>query len=526
MDIISAIAHGNLLPELVPEASPNSSLCRPGAIIGVSSGGERRLAGFGFADMESEVPITERTVFDCGSLAKQFTCAIALLLQERGDLDLDRPVAGYLPELADALCGVRVRDLILHTSGLRDYKALLAVAGARRYDYYSRADVLGILARQRSLAFAPGSAHQYSNSNYVVLARVVEQVAARPLGELCRSMLFEPSGMASTELADELSRLVPHRARSYARTEAGGFRVEFTPSEIVGDSGLLSTATDLLRWGEWLLASSDGSTAGSGLLSGGVLADGTPIRYGYGLLSQKIGEYACFRHGGSVDGFQSEWLVVPSRTLVVVALANWAQARPAVAVAGLLPQVLTEPVTVSRPRPADNAFAWPTVLTSDGDEVWQLCPGQDGGYALVGPSIQVYLTDAGNATLRGEHDGRPIVLSVTPPAGVPILRVEGRDIKLHPAPVDPRLDRRPLARYVGMFRSKELATTAIVWEEDGALYWRRRTATERLTWVSGDWFRAGATWLRFRFDDNRVVALRVDAPRAPELLFVAARGGD
>jgi CubicO group peptidase (beta-lactamase class C family) len=535
VDLVAAIGHGGVLAYLMPPVPSGPGACRPGAIVGVSRGGEQFLAAFGFADLESGAPIAERTVFDCGSLAKQFTAAAAQLLHERGELDLDRPAAGYLPFLAGALGDARVRDLVQHTSGLRDYRTLLAVAGARRYDFYARADVLGILARQRAPAFPPGSAYEYSNSNYVVLAKLVELAAGRPLGELCRTLLFEPAGMRATALADDLSRVVAHRARSYAATGTGGFRTEFTPSEIVGDAGLLSTVTDLLRWGDWVLGrGNDGRPPVPDLLRAGALADATPIRYGSGLVHGAVGGYACVRHGGSVDGFQAEWLVVPSRALVMVALANWAAAQPGRAVAELVPLVMAGPAPTGRqpgnetcgPRSVGptGGYAWstePVALTGDADEVWQLCPGPDGGYALVGPAVQAYLTGAGGHTLRGEHEGTPVALRPGQPPRALVLRIDGREVALTPVPADAAAERRPLADYAGTYRSAELATEAIVWAEDGRLHWRRRTATEPLTWVTGDWFRAGATWLRFRFDGGRVVALRVDAPRARGMAFVA-----
>lgn len=526
-DLITLLTRAAVLPDLVPADPPGWAGPVPGAIVALSREGHRSIAAFGCADIENGVPISARTVFDGGSLAKQFTAAVTLLLRDRGDLDLDEPVAGRLTELGPAYRRVRIGDLLQHTSGVRDYKALLAIIGARRYDFYSQADVLSLLARQRSLAFEPGTEYEYSNSNYVLLAAVLHRVTGRRLGELCRSWVCEPLGLSATGLADDLSRPVPGRARSYSRTDTG-FRVEYTPTEIVGDSGLSTTVADLLIWGEHLLGGDhgrgddrrgdDGEPRLPDLLRPGSLADGTPIRYGFGLCFESVGSHPSVRHGGSVDGFQSEWLIVPDHGLIAVALSNWAQAQPTRALAGIVREALdTRPSAehTSPSRPPDR----PVTLASD-DDIWQLRPSPP-GHALISPRVQVYLTSAADGTLRGDHEGTPIVLDADRSADAWPLRMGERTtklVRLPPPDGDP-------ARYAGVFHSAELMTSITVLVRDGELFWRRRGATERLCRVAVDTFRAGATWLRFLIEDDQVRGLRLDAPRARGIRFTVGPPG-
>ncbi|WUI00412.1 beta-lactamase family protein [Spirillospora sp. NBC_00431] len=526
-DLITLLTSAAVLPDLLPDDPPGWDGPVPGAIVALSRQGRRSIAAFGCADIENGVPISARTVFDGGSLAKQFAAAVTLLSRDRADLDLDEPVTGRLPELGPAYQRVRIGDLLQHTSGIRDYKALLAIVGARRYDFYSQADVLSLLARQRSLAFEPGTEYEYSNSNYLLLGAVLHRVTGRRLGELCRSWVCEPLGLSATWLADDLSRPVPGRARSYSRTDTG-FRVEYTPTEIVGDSGLSTTVTDLLTWGEHLLGADGGGDGGGGgggeprlpdLLRPGSLADGTPIRYGFGLCFEPVGSRSCVRHGGSVDGFQSEWLIVPDHGLVAVALSNWAQAQPTRAVAGIVREALDGRAPgAGHPSPSRLPDR-PVTLAGDGD-IWQLRPAPP-GHALITPLVQAYLTPAADGTLRGDHEGTPITLDADRTADVWRLRMGERTTKLVRLPPP---DEDP-ARYANIFHSAELMTSITVSVRDGELYWRRRGVTERLSRVAADVFRAGATWLRFLVEDDRVCGLRLDAPRARDIRFTVVPPG-
>jgi CubicO group peptidase (beta-lactamase class C family) len=520
-DLIELLDSSAALASVLPPAVIGGPRRRPGGLVALSAHGQHAVLPIGFADLDNGVAITESTVFDCGSLAKPFTAACVLLLCAQGLLDLDQPVRHQLPELGEAYGLVSIRHLLSHFSGIRDYGPMLAVAGARRNDFITQADVLGLLARQQSLGFAPGTCYEYSNSNYVLLAILAERLTGQSLSALCADLLWRPAGMSSTSFRDDLAKMVPGRAKSY-EPEGAGYRHAYTPSTVVGDGGLLSTGEDLLRWGEWLAASA-GARIPDEMFAPAVMPDGRTMSYGLGLFVGGHDEDAWFGHGGSYEGFQSEWRVLPARGIVAVAMSNWSLAVPARLVESLLEAV----ISIGRLSCATDAGAvwgarsgWSAETHSYVDQCgdgWQLCPAPPGCMCLLGAQLQVLLTARPDGSLVGDHEGVSVVCRIAPNGEVAV-RFGVRDLVLQPW--NGELATESLADYAGRFWCADLLTEAVVSVAGPRLRWRRRAATETLLPVVTDIFRAGATWLRFERTQGQVSAIKVDAPRARNLRFV------
>src|SRR6185436_6653059 len=148
--------------------------------------------GYGIADLEHDVPIAPDSVFYVGSLSKQFTAMAASLAIEQGRLSLDDSIRTYLPELPAYADAIRIRHLIHHTSGLRDYNTLLSIAGRRGDEAYDNRTVLAMTARQKSLNFAPGAEYLYSNTGYTLLATVVERATGTRFAAFADARIFKP----------------------------------------------------------------------------------------------------------------------------------------------------------------------------------------------------------------------------------------------------------------------------------------------------------------------------------------------
>ena len=213
---------------------PNS----PGCALAVARDGkivyER---GYGTADLEHGVPISPRTVFDTGSIAKMFTAASVFLLEELGKLSLDDSIRKHVPELPGLYQAVTLRHLIHHTGGVRDHLFLQELGGHPEGEPVKPGEVIALLARQKGLDFPPGERHSYSNSGYVLLAAAVEKASGKPLSRFAEESFFKPLGMTSTRFFDDPAKIIPNRADSYFPN--GVFR---TWVGTVGDTGLLSTA--------------------------------------------------------------------------------------------------------------------------------------------------------------------------------------------------------------------------------------------------------------------------------------------
>src|SRR5215218_5782269 len=176
----------------------------PGCALGIYQNGAIAYSkGFGSAHLEYGVPITPTTPFISGSVAKQFTAAAIALLVEQGRLSLDDDVRKYIPELPDYGARITVDHLVHHTSGLRDFWALVQVAGMRYDDGYTSGDVIRLAARQKKLNFPPGTAYDYSNTGYIALGIIVRRVTGKPLREFAAEQIFGPLGMTSSHYDDD-----------------------------------------------------------------------------------------------------------------------------------------------------------------------------------------------------------------------------------------------------------------------------------------------------------------------------------
>jgi CubicO group peptidase (beta-lactamase class C family) len=297
----------------------------PGCVVTVLRDGALAYErGCGLADVESGIPLGPATVFDVGSLAKQFTACCLALLAEEGVLSVDDDVRRYAPEMPVYDRPVTLRHLLHHTSGLRDYIELLALGGLRYASPSSPAEALALIARQRGLNHPPGEELIYNNSGYVLLAWIAERAAGAPLAALAERLIFAPLGMRDTRFRDGSAADGRHLALAYAPAD-GGFRVAMEGVNLVGDGALLTTARDLARWDHNFAANRlgrGGRALIDRLLTPGTLNDGRRIDYAWGhYVGQHRGQ-RLIHHGGTWAGYRSEILRFPELQLSVICLAN------------------------------------------------------------------------------------------------------------------------------------------------------------------------------------------------------------
>src|SRR6516165_12182097 len=198
----------------------------PGCAVGVAYHGEVVLrAGYGMADLERNVPITTDTVFESGSVAKQFTAAALLLLAQRGKISLDDPVRKYLPEIPDYGTPLTIRHVMSHLSGLREWRLVAAFSGIGEGSHVlSNQDLLRLAAKQRGLNFTPGTAYSYTNTGFNIATILIERALAngRTFQEFTREAIFEPLQMTHTRWRDDFREVTPNRALAYGPAPSGG----------------------------------------------------------------------------------------------------------------------------------------------------------------------------------------------------------------------------------------------------------------------------------------------------------------
>ncbi len=303
----------------------------PGAGVGVFKDGKVVYArGYGMANLEYDIPNDENSVFRIGSTSKQFTAACIVLLSEQGKLSLDNGLGAFFSGLPDHMNNITVKQLLHHTSGVRDYLTLSYLKGLGDEDYYTDEDVMKLLSAQKALNFIPGDEHLYSNSGYWLLGQIVQQVAGMDMAAFAEKELFKPLGMNNTHFHNNHKQVVKNRASGYApSSKAGVFEISMTNLEMIGDGGIFTTINDIKIWDDAFYQSDVLSASfWKTMTEVGVLNNGEALDYASGLL---IGEYKGLNtvsHGGAFVGFRAELLRFPEQKFTVAVFANRSDANP------------------------------------------------------------------------------------------------------------------------------------------------------------------------------------------------------
>lgn len=307
----------------------------PGLQIAVFKDGAPVLVkGYGQADLEQQIPVSEASVFRIGSVTKQFTAVAILKLQEESRLSVDDRLTKYLPAFPGA-DGITIRQLLQHTSGLYNYPD--PADATVKLLHRSTAEMVAYLgARPKGSDFAPGSSWSYSNAGYFLLGAIIEKVEGEKLATVLQRRFFAPLGMTRTALDDE-SEIVRGRAHGYDAEGPGKFKnAELISMTVPGGAGAMrSTASDLARWNaalfggkvlkpETFAAMTAPGTLANGQGTGAIILKeyGAPSEYGFGIETYIVEGHRKVSHGGAIDGFSASLSEFPQDRMTVVVLSN------------------------------------------------------------------------------------------------------------------------------------------------------------------------------------------------------------
>ncbi|MBQ0959148.1 beta-lactamase family protein [Ideonella sp. 4Y11] len=280
----------------------------------------------GCAHLEWDAPLTEHTRFYLASEAKPWVAALVLQAVADGQLDLMEDLRAQLPALAEVDHPVRIGHALRHTSGLPDYLALWhAQLAHHENDLVDQAQALALIARSGGPRFVPGERYEYSNSNYVLLAERLQQISGLSLAELAQQRLFGPWGLRDTGFERDPWRVLPRRARSYARDPAGAWRDQPVPLGSWGDGGLWSTLADLERaeaawWADWQARGPHSLLARAMADDARFAPPGQSYRFGLEVLPR--GGHDVVFHGGAYAGFRALCLRRPATGEALLVLSN------------------------------------------------------------------------------------------------------------------------------------------------------------------------------------------------------------
>lgn len=295
---------------------------KPGAAILVMKNGEVIFRkGYGMANLELEVPIEPHMVFRIGSITKQFTAIAILILYEKGEIDLNNDIHKYLVDYPSTGVKITVENLLTHTSGIPNYTDLPAFLSSVRNDMSPQEIICTF--KDLPLEFEPGEKFQYSNSGYILLGSIIEQISDIKYEEFLQKYIFKPLNMTHTG-SDISEHVLSGRVAGYAHKDNeynNATYISMTQPYAAGN--LISNVDDLALW---TMALYGGKLIGTDTLSKAlktsVLKNGDTTQYGYGCITYKYENVSFVGHTGGVNGFCSGNVYIPSEKTFIAVLCN------------------------------------------------------------------------------------------------------------------------------------------------------------------------------------------------------------
>jgi len=330
----------------------------PGVAVAVVKGGTVMLAkGYGEANVEHHVPVSPATLFQSGSVGKQFTSAAVMLLVEDGKIGLGDSITKYFPNAPAAWRGITVRHLLTHTSGIPDYTT---DAMDYRRDYTE--DQLEQMAFGLTPEFPPGSRWNYSNTGYVLLGIIVHKASGKFYGDVLRERVFGPLGMQTARVINE-EDIIPNRAAGYRLVRGELKNQEWVAPKLntTADGSLYLSVQDYIAWDRGLRGKKVLKPESWAIVNTPVtLTSGKRYPYGFGWSIDTVAGQLRIHHGGAWQGFQTYISRYMGDDVTIVALSNLGASQPGQIVEGIA--TLLNPALAAKP-PAPIADTEPAIRT-------------------------------------------------------------------------------------------------------------------------------------------------------------------
>lgn len=294
----------------------------PGVALAIVKDGVVVARGYGESNVEHHVPVTPETIFQSGSVGKQFTAAAVMLLVEEGRIALEDSITRYLPDAPATWQPIRIRHLLTHTSGIPDY-------AVDTFDYRRDAteDELARMAYGLTLEFPPGAQWKYSNTGYLLLGVVIHKVSGQFYGDLLAERIFRPLGMSTARVISE-AEIVPNRAAGYELVDGQLRNQEWVAPSLntTADGALYLTVQDMVAWDRGLRAGAILKPESWAQMYTPVrLAGGETYPYGFGWSVGTVAGAPRYAHGGSWQGFKSYIARYLGADLTIILFANLAE---------------------------------------------------------------------------------------------------------------------------------------------------------------------------------------------------------
>jgi CubicO group peptidase (beta-lactamase class C family) len=288
------------------------------ALVIIRDGKAVKTAAYGLANLELNVPVKPETVFEIGSITKQFTAAGILLLAQDGKLSVDDKISAHLPDVPSAWTNITIRHLLTHTSGIKSYTGL---DGFQLTKHLTQPQFISAVGRE-PMDFAPGVSWKYCNTGFSLLGYIIENVSGQNYWDFMSERIFRPLGMNAT--TNRLpSLIIPNRASGYEQTNHVLINRDYDLTEVFSAGAIASTVGDLAKWN----AALDGDTLLNAatkeqMWTPAELNGGKPTKYGFGWFVDTLDGHKNIGHSGSTSGFSATIQRFPDDKLAIIILTN------------------------------------------------------------------------------------------------------------------------------------------------------------------------------------------------------------
>ena len=297
-------------------------LCPGGQVLVIQKGKVLFEKCYGYANLETQTPITPESIFYVASTTKPFTGMCIMILHDRGLLNVDDDVRKYIPDLIHFEEPLTIRQMMNMVSGIRGYYELMHLQGRNHEDHYAQHEIRKIVGRQTKLNFQPGSEFVYTNANYMMLATIVERLSGQTLNEFATENIFKPLGMDHSFIRDDPHRLIPNRVNSY-HDDGYNFTNALLTFGIYGGTSLHTTCRDAVKffdqYREPTLISRE--TLESVALKFPFIKE-KQSHYGGGIQVEMLEGHKFYHHGGVNAGFRTMAMIFPEEELTIMVFSN------------------------------------------------------------------------------------------------------------------------------------------------------------------------------------------------------------
>lgn len=275
---------------------------------------------FGKANLELDVNLTSENVYQIGSMTKQFTAIGILILEEKGKLNVSDPISKYIPDYPMGE-KISLHHLLTHTSGIKDFTRMKTLQEISKKEMTPK--MMVDFFKNEPVDFLPGEKFEYNNSGYVLLGYVIELVSGEEYDEFIKKNIFDKAGMNKSQYASD-RKIILNRAYGYQKKENGYVnKTQISFSVPFSSGALMSTTTDMLKWQNALqqnLLVNEKTIKKA--FTKYKLNNGQEFNYGYGWHLKEVNGTPSRQHGGSVFGFKSMGVYIPSDAIYVIGLTN------------------------------------------------------------------------------------------------------------------------------------------------------------------------------------------------------------